>query len=91
MDRRVNALYNIIERDFGIVICDNRANNGCFPNYKVEIRIEVNRFDTNKNPYYASIFGWENGEIIYSFRFYLSQEQMDEIENYTEEEENIFQ
>ena len=37
---KINKLYDIIERDYGIVICDNRANNGCFPNYRVEIKIE---------------------------------------------------
>lgn len=84
MDRRINALYDIIERDFGIVICDNRADNGCFPNYKVEIGIEKN--DAYENLYCASIFGWEKNELLYSFRFYLSQAQMDEIENSAEEE-----
>ena len=83
---RINKLYDIIERDFGIVICDNRANNGCFPNYIVEMRISSTNFSID-HP--VSLYGWENNEIIYSFRFYLNQKQIDELENENENEDEI--
>ena len=83
---RINKLYDIIERDFGIVICDNRANNGCFPNYRVEMRISSTNFSID-HP--VSLYGWENNEIIYSFRFYLNQKQIDELENENENEDEI--
>ena len=81
---KVNKLYDIIERDYGIVICDNRANNGCFPNYRVEIKIPSNNFSIEQPIF---LYGWENDEIIYSFRFYLSQKQIDEFNS--EEEDGI--
>ena len=78
---KINKLYDIIERDYGIVICDNRANNGCFPNYRVEMKIPSNNFSID-HPVF--LYGWEDDEIIYSFRFYLNQKQIDELENENE-------
>ena len=82
---KINKLYDIIERDYGIVICDNRANNGCFPNYRVEMKIPSNNFSID-HPVF--LYGWDNDEIIYSFRFYLNQKQIDELNSEEEEEED---
>lgn len=82
---KINKLYDIIERDFGTVICDNRANNGCYPNYKVEMKTFADDFLFY--PYHrVVIYACENNEMIYNFNFYLNQKQIDELNS--EEEEN---
>ena len=80
---KVNKLYDIIERDYGIVICDNRANNGCYPNYKVEIKIPSNNLSIEQPIF---LYGWEDDKLIYSFLFYLNKKQFDELENENENE-----
>ena len=82
---KINKLYDIIERDYGIVICDNRANNGCFPNYRVEMKIPSNNFSIEQPIF---LYGWEDDKLIYSFLFYLNQKQIDEL-NSEEEEDGI--
>ena len=80
---KINKLYDIIERDYGIVICDNRANNGCYPNYRVEMKIPSNNLSIEQPIF---LYGWEDNKLIYSFLFYLNQKQIDELENEKEDE-----